>query len=525
MNTTPFNNRLETRWSISEFAVNYYFDYNTVDVDDPAYDPAKDDTYAISLWAMAANNSELPGLTLVNDDLITLLNRFIKTRVSNFNDNMWLELCKYFDHYGTDKNDKGISTPDRNPIRGLLNSTAVKVTGEVKEGEFTKAELDDMPSRYTNKVVQPRLIVPRGFKYVFVPQKDGVYRFRSQSKELCDTMAWLYSYDDELLVSTDSQLENPNEEWNFILTYYLKAGQKYILATCFADLGVTGEYTFTTEYLGKSYYAWQYAATNYFTTSDDEMTELVNIMSVLPVLHTDGKYYNAKKDANGNFVQDITGNYVANLDDPIYVDFRRPARFFDDGSLELCFTYSDEATIIRTLSGILSVMWRKNKPTDAGWPAAMPLASIKGSALNSEDWDKLIERLYSTYGDTVWIEGEYVTELKKCTSVGAVADFLKTYYLNLFDQTYIRYDEGFGIPASRYKDYTDIVLKYYNMALANKGTASRGYADEGCVQLTEELRDALDMFCKRVGGFPELDTDWLRLCAHYEYFGPYENDN
>ena len=524
MNTTPFNNRLNTSWSISNFAVNNYFDYNKVDEDDPAYDYSLDDTDAIALWAMAANNSELPGLTLVNDELVELLNRFIETQVSNFNNKMWLELCKYFDHYGIDPDDKGISTPDRNPIRGLLNSTAIEMV-QAHEGEFD--DLKNIPAQYKNFVKFDRLIVPRGYKYVFVPEKDGVYRFRSQSKELCDTMAWLFSYDGDMLVETDSQLENADESYNFVLTYYLKAGEKYILTICFSDLGVTGEFTFTAEHLGKSYYAWQFASRNYFTTSDEGMTEIVNYMNVIPVLHTDGKYYNAKKDANGKYVMQ-NGKYVANTNDPIYVDFLTGARFFDDGSLELCFTYSETANVIKTVSGMLSVMWKKTKPSDAGWPAAMPLASIKGTASSpqsptDEDWDNLVNRLYANYGDSVWIEGEYLDALKECKTVGEVANFLKTYYLNFFDQSYLRYDEQYGIPESRYKDYTDIVLRYYNMALANNGMASRGYADKGCVQLTEELRDALDMFCKRVGGFPELSTDWLRLCAHYEYFGPYED--
>ncbi|MCH5157374.1 MAG: redoxin domain-containing protein [Clostridiales bacterium] len=532
MSTTPFNKRLNTRWSIAEFAINDYFNYNEgLDIDDPdyydKYDPTKDDTDAITLWAMAANNSELPGLTLVNDELIALLNKFFKTQVTNFNDNMWLELCKYFDHYGTDESDTGINNSSRNPIRGLLNSTAVP-TVKAHDGAFN--DLKNIPDEYKNNVLLTRLIVPRGFKYVFVPEKSGVYRFRSQSKELCDTMAWLHRYEDEFLVNdedflvtTVSQLENPDESYNFILTYYLEAGRKYILATCFSDMYVTGEYTFTVEYLGTSYYSWQYASRNNFTTSDDDMTQIVNYFNVMPVLHTDGKYYNAKKDADGNYIADSFGNYVANLSDPIYVDFLTGARFFDNGSLGLCFSYSDKATVVKTLSGIFSVMWSKPKPSDAGWPDAMPLASIKGSALTNNDWDKIIERLYAIYGDSVYIEGEYVDALKACNSIGSVADFLKKYYLNFFDQTYIRYDSKLGIPESRYKDYTDIVLRYYNAAKAYKGNAERGYADRGCVQLTEELRDALDMFCKRVGGFPELDTDWMRLCAHFEYLGPYQN--
>ncbi|MCH5165298.1 MAG: redoxin domain-containing protein [Clostridiales bacterium] len=516
MNYTQFNNRLKTEWSVSEFAINGYFDYNTVDVDDPDYDPLLDDTDAIALWAQAANSSELYGLTVVNDDLINLLNKFIATRVKVFDNRMWLELCKYFDHYGTDTNDTGINTPERNPVRGLLNITAIP-TVAAYDSEFS--DLKNIPAEYKNKVLLDRLIVPRGIKYVFIPEKSGVYRFRSQSKLLSDTMAWLYTFDDKLLVETDSQLENANEEFNFVMTYYLEKGVRYIIATCFADIGGTGEYTFTTEYLGAEAYVWQYASRDYFTTTDDKMTTIANYMNVQPVL-VDNKYYNAKKDASGNYVK-VNGEYIANIADPIYVDFLTGARFFDQGSLELCFSYSDKNKILKTLSEIFSDMWQVLRPSEAGWGDDTRLVDIKGASLTAEDWIALFESLYYTYGDNVYIDDELVIEkFTACTTIGEIADLLKALYLNFFDQTYWQYDDKYGIDESRYKDYTIIVRKYYNDAKAFKGTASRGYADRGCVQLTWELRDALDMFCKRIGGFPELDTDWIRLCAHFEYFGP-----
>ena len=521
MNPTLFNGRLTTTWSVAQFAINGYFDYNTVDPDEPGYNPLLDDTDGITKWAMAANNSELNGLTLVNDELIGLLNKFIKTQVNSFNDKIWLEFCKYFDHYGTDESDKGICDFERNPIRGLLNETAIP-TVAAHDGAFP--DLKNIDEQYKNKVVLTRLIVPRGFKYVFTPTKSGVYRFRSQSRELADTMAWLMTYDaaaEDYLVTTDSQLENADEEYNFVITYYLEANVPYIFATCFADMGVTGEFTFTTEYLGEELYVWQYASRNYFTTANDEMTDIVNYANVMPVL-VGNTYYNAKKDANGEYVTDGNGNFVANTDDPIYVDFVTGARFFDAGSLELCFTYSDKARIVNTLSSILSIVFRKNKPS-AGWAENTALESIKGGALTDDDWSDIITRLYVVYGDNVYIDDPYViAELVECSTIGDVADLLKKYYLSFFDQRYWIYDESYGIDPSRYKDYTILVQWYYDQAVANTGNPDRGYADRGCVILTEELRDALDMFCKRIGGFPELDTDWLRLCAHYEYIGPYK---
>lgn len=516
MSTTSFNNRLTTDWSIAEFAVYDFFNYNGVDSDDPAYKPDKDDTDAISEWAEAANNSELYGLTVVNDDLIALLNRFIKTQVDNFNDNIWLEFCKYFDHYGTDPKDSGISTPDRNPIRGLLNITAIP-TVEAHNGAFE--DLNNIPDEFKNLVVFTRQIVPRGYKYLFVPDKDGAYRFRSQSSYLSDTMAWLHTFDGKLLVDTDMQLENPDKEYNFVLTYYLKAGQEYVLTTCLSDVNSTGEYTFTVEYIDEYFYSWQYAARDFLTTKDETMSEVVNLLNVQPVLH-EGVYYNAKKDEQGNYIL-VDGKYVANTDDPIYVDFLTGARFFDNGSLESVFEYSKEEKVIDTISGVWSIMFHKIKPA-GGWSRNTTLISIKGEALTAEDWEEFITQVFLIYGDIAYIDDDnYIEMLVSCNNIGQVADVIRVNYLNLFDQRKIRYDDSFGIDASRYKDYTSLVYGFYQQAKEFQGTASRGYADKGCVIVTAELADALDMFCKRVGGFPELDTDWLRMCAHFEYIGPY----
>ena len=530
MNATNFNKRLNTSWSISEFATNGYFDYNTVDSDNPSYKEELDDTDAITIWAMAANNSELYGLTVVTPELVGLLNNFIKSQIgnSNFNNKMWLEFCTYFDHYGQDPSDKGICSEERNPIRGLLNVTALP-TVDAYQGELN---LNNIPNGYKNLVVLDRLLVPRGMKYLFVPTVSGVYRFRTQSIKNADTMSWLslyenefLYYDEDYLVTTDRQLENPDQEYNSVITYYLEANVKYIFTTAYADLGVTGEYTFTIEYLGSERYVWQYASRNYFTAADDDMSQVVNYMNVQPVAHEDNdgvvRYYNAKKDTQGNYVKDSSGNYVPNLNDPIYVDFLSGARFFDYGSIQEIFLRGNEDTVRNTVSRIFATLWGKSMPA-GGWVKGMALTSIKGSALTDSDWQSILKGLQDVYGDDVYLDDDDIiaNNFANCVTMGDVVNVIKTFYLDLFNQKYIEFDEKYGIDPSRYTDYTDLVYSYYQMALNNKGTANRGYVDKGCVQLTEELKDALDMFCKRVGGFPELDTDWIRLCAHFEYMGP-----
>lgn len=521
MNTTNFNKRLETTWSVSEFAGADYFNYNKVDEDDPSYSKALDDTDAISLWAMAANNSELYGLTVVNDELIELLNKFIKTQIgeSDFNENIWLEFCLYFDHYGYDTSDKGICDMTRNPIRGLLNITAMPIT-QVYDGEL---DLNNIPDEYKNEVYYDRIIVPRGLKYLIVPEVSGVYRFRTQSIPGLDTMGWLYNFNGRELVSTDEQLENPDREYNMVLTYYLKAGEQYIFASTFTDPGVfDAGYTFTVEYLGAEAYVWQYTGRGYLSFIDDDFGGITNFQNVQYAIGEDGYVYVALRDANGRYITDSNGNYLPDYNDPLYVDFVTGARFFADGSLELALHYGETSTIRKTLSRIFAEMWGKTAPED-GWSVNTTLEEIKGAPLTSEDWEDLIVNLYYTYGDSVYIDDQYMIDaLVSCTTIGGsrgIITYLQDYYLGFFNQSNIRYDSSYGIDESLYKDYTDLVEMYYNLAIANEGNPDRGYQDKGSVQLTVELMQALNMFCKRIGGYPELDTEWLSLCAHYQHMG------
>ena len=534
MNPTNFNKRLEIDWGINSFAINGDFNYNTVDEDDPRYDKDLDDTYAITLWAQAANNSELYGLTIVNDELIELLNRFIISKIGedNFNDKMWLEYCKYFDHYGSDKKDKGICDMTRNPIRGLMNSTAIP-TVQAYEGEL---DLDNIPAEYTNKVTFDRILVPRGLMYLFVPKTSGVYRFRTQSFQDLDTMGWLYDYEGATthsstegqrpLVSTDEQRENPDKSYNLVLTYYLEAGQKYIFISCLSDIAVYGySYTFTVEHLGAEAYVWQYTGRGVLTYIEDEngeVGEIRNFHNVEFAIGDDGYVYVAQKDSNGKYVKDSNGKYVPNTNDPLYVDFVTEARFFDPGgSLEKSLKRGERATIVSTVSEILSKLWNKSKPTANGWTASTALTSIKGSAITKDDWQEINLRFLEIYGDSAYIDNNgMMNQLMSCTTVGAIADLLKKYFLDLFDMREIRFDERYGIDSSLYKNYTSLVTEKYNEAKANTGIEELGKYDADCVKLTVELMNALNMFTKRVGGYPELDTEWLSLCAHYEYMGP-----
>lgn len=518
MAATNFNYRLQTNWSLSEFAVNLEFDYNTVEEDDPSYQQEKNKTAAITKWLQAANNSELPGLTVVNDELKNLLEEFARHKIGkDYTDATWLEFCIYFEHYGTDETDTGINAFGRNPVRGLLPETAFPMV-EPHEGAFTN--LDDIAEKYRNKVVQDRVIVPRGLKYAIKPAESGVYRFRSQSKQNSDTMAWLRLFDpdtgeEKLLVETDEQREDPDKPYNFVLTYYLEAGKTYILSVCHADVGGTGEFTFTSEYLGKEAYVFEYISRNYLTFTDETSGALMNYENVKTV-EKDGVWYAAKKDAEGNYVME-GGEYVADENDPILVDFLGSARFFDNGgSLKRSLEIGRTETVLKTLKeSVFAQVW-KNFDADSV-SEETPLQSVKGGALTAADRNELIAKLAAVYGD-VTVEGSVRTEFDAIETVGELIGFMQKYFIGFFNFTNVRFPDDPDLDPLWYADFTSVMEACLKEAEAFEGTEKYGYSDKGCVKLTETLKIALTMFSKRFA-FQELDTDWMRFCAHIAHFG------
>ena len=81
------------------------------------------------------------------------------------NPNQWLQACSYYDAYGTDK-----QLDD--PVKGVAFFAAFDtVLSTETEPKFNTVEYDG------------RVIMPRGLKYKFVPEKSGAYIICSQSTD------------------------------------------------------------------------------------------------------------------------------------------------------------------------------------------------------------------------------------------------------------------------------------------------------------------------------------------------------
>ncbi len=509
---------------------------------------------AITPYLQAANNSELSGLTVVDKTLHDLLNAYAQDAHSECNDNAWLEFCTWFEHYGADSSDKGISTFDRNPVRGLMQATAIPMA-QVHQGRFE--DTSDIDKVYKNNVVIDRVIMPRGIIYKLTPVKSGAYRFRSQSSEFSDTTAWLRAEGmdvNNIITEFGEEREDPDASWNFIMTWYLEKDKTYYLSVSLADVGGTGEFTFTTEYLGEKFYSWQAVSRALVTFEEGEggeMGALKNYNNAYPVLADDGFYYDAQREQDGTPKRDAQGNLIPDKNDPIYVDFLHGTRFMEQSIADI-ITMASSNDIRKRLTEKIFPEVFENMPSSV--LSSTRLTQLNGgAALSDDDWQRLAAQISVSYGDTVSFDNVTFALLKGCTKVGDITDLLLNNFFNAFDfrgwrgQGVVHYDlegapvvDGNGQPivtpmwqyvgVSGEEDLANYTpkIKDYLAEAQSKTTADHSEEmyggegfDAGCLKLNEELCTILKLFAQRYG-WTGLQTDWMRLCYHYEYIGPYE---
>ena len=228
-----------------------------------------------------ASNSAIYGLCSVNAELRELLEKVAYAiGLEAENPNQWLQMCCYYDTYGTD----GAQMDD--PTRGLAPYSAY----EALEG-------------VDNSVYYDRVIMPRGLLYKFVPTRSGAYRITSNSEIPVD--GWIFLSDrTEYYVHEGGErmYYDPN---NISMVVYFEEGKDYYIDIAFYDVYQVGGFTFTVEYLGASYDHFTVASPGYFTfpdgtEADDSMGELAEILSggIKIALGEDGFYHELREDGS-----------------------------------------------------------------------------------------------------------------------------------------------------------------------------------------------------------------------------------
>ncbi len=161
------------------------------------------------------SNSKLPGICPVTPELKELLDAYVKQYALQagklYNENTWLQLCCYYDAYGT--NGKQLE----DPIRGLAPFSAPKI------------ELDTYIS-----VTYDTILIPRGYLYAFTPDADGVYRITSYGSST--KLGWIFTSTNdggagERVLFTDSEISGERLSPELIFN-----GYKVVCPNCYKDV-------------------------------------------------------------------------------------------------------------------------------------------------------------------------------------------------------------------------------------------------------------------------------------------------
>ena len=230
-------------------------------------------------WIMYGNyasNSQVQFYCTVTEQLknylIEYCDYFRRDVGKSDHENLWLQLCAYYDAYGKDKN--GNPTEQlKDPIRGLASFSAFDIAinnHEPKPGDIIASET----------VTYNMVVMPRGYLFEFVPEISGVYRFISKTDT--DIMGakkeingWIYigdhdswagddrvaltHYDvgerhcEELLIDPDGDGIKEYDYANVTLVGYMEAGKSYYVDFAYYDVYTTGTFSFDVKYVGENF--------------------------------------------------------------------------------------------------------------------------------------------------------------------------------------------------------------------------------------------------------------------------------
>ncbi len=236
-------------------------------------------------YCTIASNATENGFCTVTAELAELL-KIVAQAVGGDTlnaDQQWLQICKYYDAYGTNGVQK------ENPILGLADFSAFTAV------EYTEAN----PVR--NTVTYTRLLMPRGYKYKFVPEKSGAYRITSYSKTLVD--AWIFADGNQLLYTYEVNERNwadyaPDSN-NVSMVYYMEAGKTYYVNIAFWDVYETGSFEFDIKYMGAEYETFSSASPGVFTFEENTVTGATGETiagGINVALGEDGYYHELRAD-------------------------------------------------------------------------------------------------------------------------------------------------------------------------------------------------------------------------------------
>ena len=297
------------------------------------------------IYGNAASNSNVPYYSPVTEELKDMLvaycNKY-KGEVGKADDeNLWLQLCAYYDAYGKVN---GVPTPQlEDPIIGLTSFSAHVMN--VKDGAY---ERDEVVS--SAEVEYTKVIMPRGYLYKFVPKVSGVYRVTSKSvgKEVngwifIDGDKWADEGDRVMLTSYETAerycpdlIINNNgtfvhDNINTSLVAYMEAGKEYFIDIAYYDVYETGKFTFDVKWISESF-------GHFIQASPGPITYIESITGGMGQLIAGGIDVDFKNEGGVEYAYHVIernpDGTVKTWGSKIYADFYYPTTLFPTQSIE-----------------------------------------------------------------------------------------------------------------------------------------------------------------------------------------------
>ncbi len=306
-----------------------------------------DNVEMYNTWLTYGNcsaNSDLYGFTPVTEELKNILVGYTKKYATDlgfeFNEDLWLSLCVYYDAYGYDK-DGNPAKQLTDPIKGLATFSAFDV-------DFTPEKAGD---NTTCEVTYNKVVMPRGLLYKFVPTVSGVYRVNSKSES--EVIGWIFVgtsqewmlNQNERTILADFELEERFCPYLYIkddeagtLTYdsnnvslvaYMEAGKSYYIDIAYYDMYEYGTFEFDILYEGEKKTDYFIQASpgplTYIESSSGGISQPIAIGIDYAVNPSDGYVHHVlERDGNGN---------VTKWGSIIYADFSLPTTYFTSQSI------------------------------------------------------------------------------------------------------------------------------------------------------------------------------------------------
>ena len=320
-----------------------------------------------------------------------------------------------------------------------------------------------------------RIILPRGIIFGFIPEVSGVYKFYGD--EMVETEAWICDENGNAIAEPDYGLReyakvltnggvNNN---NFIAYIYLEAGQLYLFRAGFYDINEYQSIDVKMSYVAVKLEQLTMASPGFFTSSDDEMSDIIAGNYIDVTIGEDGFYH--------------VDNSLA-TDDFVYADM----------------AYINNITGVSLLTALSS---KYNAFDFSKDEFGQPVVDEEGYyRMSYYDENNNLIRYYVCYDAF----GEY----HQVTEIGEDG------YTEANGYTYVKLTNE-DLIALGYVNYTEYVTKYVEDNMITDENSEL----YGCVKVNQEFADVLSRLMDKYT-FEGVEFSWVKLCYYYNYLGPQE---